>query len=41
LIHLVLTPPVSIATIKRAFSVMKVVKAKFCNKTENMFLQII
>ena len=38
MVKLVLTLPVSTATTKRAFSVMKVVKTNFRNKIENDFL---
>ena len=38
MVRLVLTLPVSTATTKRAFSVMKVVKTNFRNKIENDFL---
>ena len=38
MVRLVLTLPVSTATTKRAFSVMKVVKTNFRNKMENDFL---
>ena len=38
MVRLVLTLPVSTATTKRAFSVMKVVKTNFRNKIENDYL---
>ena len=38
LIHLVLTLPVSTATIERAFSVMKHVKTRLYNRMEDEFL---
>jgi hypothetical protein len=39
LIRLVLTLPVSITTIERAFSVMKIVKTRLHNKMEDEFLR--
>ncbi|KAG2667007.1 hypothetical protein I3760_15G092100 [Carya illinoinensis] len=38
LIRLILTLPVSTATSERAFSVMKIVKTRLCNKIEDEFL---
>ena len=38
IVRLVLTLPVSTATIERAFSIMKVVKTNLRNKMENDFL---
>ena len=38
LIHLVLTLPVSTAITERAFSAMKIVKTRLCNKIEDEFL---
>jgi len=38
LIRLVLTLPVSTTTIERAFSAMKIVKIRLCNKMEDEFL---
>ena len=37
-IHLVLTLPVSTATTKRAFSIMKIVKTRLRNKMDDEFL---
>ena len=38
LIHLVLTLPVSTATTKRAFSTMKLLKTRLCNRMEDELL---
>jgi hypothetical protein len=38
LVRLILIIPVSITTIKRTFSVMKIVKTRLCNKMEDDFL---
>ena len=38
MVKFLLTLPVSIATIERVFSAMKVVKTNFRNKMENVFL---
>jgi hypothetical protein len=38
LIRLILTLPVSTATTERAFSAMKIVKIRLCNKMEDKFL---
>ena len=38
MVNCLLTLPVSIATIERVFSAMKVVKTNFRNKMENVFL---
>ena len=38
MVKFLLTLPVSIATIERAFSAMKFVKTNFRNKMENIFL---
>jgi hypothetical protein len=38
LIRLILTLPVSTATTERAFSAMKIIKTRLCNKMEDDFL---
>ena len=38
LVRLILTLPVSTATTERAFSAMKIVKTRLCNKMEDAFL---
>jgi len=38
LVHLILTLPISIATTKRSFSTMKIIKSRLCERMKDEFL---